>query len=339
VTAPSAVQPGDTYIVLNGLNGFSQIRGGARVGNSVTFANDQFGGVFADATGLYFAGNPGGTGVTVERIPIGQATSVQLLGSADLVGGGATPVLRDLTVSRSGNIFTLYTNGDVDRFTPAAGGTYTRTAVGALTGFTSADRGSGHQLSLTDDGSYVIASSRSQNRLWSLGTATGTVQTWSVPTGLLGPVTGTQLTASATSVLDPVRGNRVIVPMGNDGLYEVDFDPATGAFTTADPRRLTADTVAAFVDGVGFRPTGELDVSLRDTASLGSLRAFTQAELAAASGGSPFTIFGRAAYYSAADARIARDLAVVVPEPGTVAVCGLAAVGLLAAPRRRRRVG
>jgi hypothetical protein len=336
ITANSTVTAGDVFTVNNNLNSFSQIENGVRAGGAVTYgANDQLGGIFADASGLYFAGNPNASGLTVERISIGQTASTPILTPADFAGGsgGTTPVLRDLTVLASGAIFTLYANGAVDQFTPAGGGSFTRSAVGSFTGFTSADRGSGHQLSSSANGDYLLTSSRSQNRVWSLQISTGMVQQWSTPTGLLGPVTGTQLTLSAESVLDPVRGDRLLVPMSNDGLYEVDFDPATGAFPTANPRRLTSDTVATFIDAVGFDETGALNVSLRDTGTVGSLREFTQTELVAASGGSAFNVFDKAPFYSGTDARIARDLVVIIPEP---AVSGLVGIALAAFAWRRR---
>jgi hypothetical protein len=122
--------------------------------------------------------------------------------------------------------------------------------------------------------------------------------------------------------------------MGNDGLYEVDFDPVTGVFPTVNPRRLTSDTVATFIDAVGFDQAGALNVSLRDTATVGSLRQFTQAELVAASAGSPFNVFDKASFYTGADARIARDIAIVVPEP---TVSGLLAVALATFAWSRRR--
>jgi hypothetical protein len=343
-TAPAAVtlnaplEGGDRFIVLNALNGFSQIRNGARVGASVTFgANDRLGGVASDSTGIYFAGNPDGAALTVERIGLGQTTSTQLLNATDLAGGGATPVIRDVGVSPAGILFVLYGTGAVDKFTPAGGGAYTRAPLGTFTGFTSADRGSGHQLSVSNDGNFLVTSSRSQNRVWSMNTSTGADQQYNVPAGLLGPVTNTQLTLSATSVLDPVRGDRVLVPMSNDGLYEVDFDPATGAFAAGNPRRLSNDTVAAFVDAVGFDNAGNLHVSLRDSGSIGSLREFTPAEIDAASDGiTPFSIFAKSPSYTNADARIARDLAVTVPEPATLGLVSLAAIGLLHRRRRRR---
>ncbi|HEY7120683.1 MAG TPA: PEP-CTERM sorting domain-containing protein [Tepidisphaeraceae bacterium] len=333
-TLNSPLQLGDTFISDNGMANLSQIRAGARVGGQIAYgANERIPGLAIDATGnLYLAGNPGGTGLTVEQIQLGQATSTVLLDSTSLTGG---TTLRDLAVAPDGTIYTLYSsNGAIDKFTPAGGGTYTRTALGTLTGFTGADRGSGHQLSLSGDGNYLITSSRTQNRLWSMNTGTGANQTWTTPTGN-GPVSGTQLTLSAESVLDP-RGNKILVPMGNDGLYEVDFDPATGTFPTAAPFRLTNDTVAAFVDALTFDQADNLLVSTRDTSTIGSLRPFTEAELLAAESGSPFTLLSRTPTYTAADARIARDVIVsgVVPEPATTALLAIGAVGLLA--RRRR---
>jgi len=233
----------------------------------------------------------------------------------------------------SGTIFTLYNNGAVDQFTPAGGGTFTRTIVGTFTGFTGADRGSGHQLSLSLNGEYLLTSSRTQNRIWSLNISTGVVQQWTTPGGLLGPVTGTQLTLSATSVLDPVRGDRLLVPMSNDGLYEVAFDPATGTFPNATPFRLSNDTVATFIDGLAFDGEGDLNVSLRDDATNGSLREFTSAELAAASAGTPFTVFAKTPFYTGTDARIARDVFIVIPEPSV----GALLVGTAGCFVRRRR--
>jgi hypothetical protein len=336
VVANSSVTPGDVFFVNNNLNGFSQIENGVRAGGTVAYgtANEQLGGIFADASGLYLAGNPNATGLTVERIAIGETTSVPLLGPTDFAGASGT-ILRDLTVLPSGTIFTLYTNGAVDQFTPAGGGTFNRTAVGTFSGFTGADRGSGHQLSLSLNGEYLLTSSRTQNRIWSLQISTGTVQQWITPAGLLGPVTGTQLTASATSVLDPVRGDRLLVPMSNDGLYEVAFDQTTGSFPNATPFRLSNDSVATFIDGLGFDGEGDLNLSLRDSATVGSLREFTQSELAAASAGSPFSVFAKASYYSGTDARIARDVFVVVPEPTIGAL--LISAGACFLPRRRAR--
>jgi hypothetical protein len=167
-----------------------------------------------------------------------------------------------------------------------------------------------------------------------LDISSGAVQQWNVPIGLNDPFTGTQLTLTATSVLDPVRGDRLLVPMSNDGLYEVAFDPATGSFPNATPLRLSNDGVAAIIDGLTFDGDGDLHVATRDTASIGSLREFTQAELAAAAAGSSFAILDKTGYYTAADARGPRDVMVVVPEP---AVGGLliAAVACFASRRRR----
>ena len=341
-TINAPLELGDVFTVNNNLNAYSQIRAGARVGGTVGYGagtgNGRLGGIFTDRNGsLYFAGQPDGTATTsqtVERITLGQSASTTLLSSADFSGASGGDI-RELAVAPSGNIYTLYTNGFVDKFTPS-GGAYTRSPVGQFAGFTSADLGSGHQLSFTPDEAYLITSSRSQNRVWSMATATGTNQQWNRPVpAVIGPVTNAQIVPSAESALDPVRQNRVIVPMGNDGIYEIDFDPATGAFG-ADPRRLTNDAVAAFVDGLTFDPAGNLIVSLRDTASVGSLRELTQAELAAASAGTPFAIFDRPAFYTGGDARIARDVAEVVPEPSTGAVLGLAALGLLARRRSAR---
>jgi hypothetical protein len=124
--------------------------------------------------------------------------------------------------------------------------------------------------------------------------------------------------------------------MGNDGLYVVDFDPLTGAFPTVNPARLTNDAVAAFLDAINFDSAGNVVASLRDTGTIGSLRTFTEAQLIAAEGGIPFTLFGSSALYSnAADARIARDAVVsgIVPEPGAITLLALAGAVLLT--RRR----
>ena len=64
------------------------------------------------------------------------------------------------------------------------------------------------------------------------------------------------------------------------------------------------------------------------------MRQFTQAELVAASAGSPFKVFDKAAFYTGADARIARDLAIIIPEP---TVSGLFAVALATFAWSRRR--
>ena len=335
VTANGTVTAGDVFTLANNLNGFSQIENGVRAGGAVTYgsgATEQLGGIFADATGLYFAGNLG-TGLTIEKIALGQTVSAPVLGPSDFTGGGGT-LLRDLAVHSNGTIFTLYTNGVVDQFTPNGVGGYTRATVGTFTGFTSADRGSGHQLAISLNGQYLLTSSRTQNRIWSLSISGGVVQQWTVPTGLNGPVTGTQLVPSATSVLDVVRGDRVLVPMSNDGLYEVAFDPATGAFPNATPFRLSNDGVATFIDGLAFDGEGDLSISLRNDGTIGSLREFTQSELVAASAGTSFSVFGKTAYYTATDARVARDMAIVpVPEP-TVATLLLGGAACVA--RRRR---
>src|SRR5687767_12243615 len=66
VTANSPVTGGDVFIINSNLNSFSQIENGIRAGGAVTYgATDQLGGIFSDASGIYFAGNPGGTGLTV----------------------------------------------------------------------------------------------------------------------------------------------------------------------------------------------------------------------------------------------------------------------------------
>jgi hypothetical protein len=333
-TANSTVTTGDVFILANNLNGFSQIENGVRAGGVVSYgsgATEQLGGIFANASGLYLAGNLG-TGLTVEKISLGQTVSAPVLAAADFTGGGGT-LLRDLVVHTDGTIFTLYTNGAVDQFTPNGGGGFTRTSVGTFTGFTSADRGSGHQLSISLNGQYLLTSSRTQNSVWSLSISSGAVQQWVTPAGLNGPVSGIQLTLSATSVLDPVRGNRLLAPMGNDGLYEVAFDPATGTFPNVTPFRLSNDGIAAFIDGLVFDGDGDLNVSTRNDASIGSLREFTQTELVAASAGTPFAVMTKPAYYTATDARVARDVAIVVPEPSVAALL----VGAVACMTRRRR--
>src|SRR4051794_6003978 len=85
----------DAFFVNNNLIQLSQIRNGARVGGQITYgANDRLGGIATDTAGnLYLAGNPGGTGLTVERINVGQTTSAVLLNSTSLTGG---TILRDL---------------------------------------------------------------------------------------------------------------------------------------------------------------------------------------------------------------------------------------------------
>jgi hypothetical protein len=337
VVINSPLAPGDIIFTNNPMSSLSQIRGGARVGGQIAYgANERISGVATDALGnVYLAGNPGGTGITIERINVGSNTSNVLIPTAELVGGTN---LRDIAVAPDGTIYALYTNnGAVDKFTPNNVFGYIRTPLGTLTGWTGADLGSGHQLSLTPDGNHLVTSSRSQNRLWSINTTTGAVQTWSTP-AITGPVTNANLVASAQSVLDPVRPNKIIVPMGNDGLYVVDFDPLTGGFPTANPTRLSNDTVAAFIDAVTFDAAGNLVGSLRDSGTIGSLRVFTEAQLVAAEAGVPFTLFGGPALYTAADARIARDVIVsgIVPEPGTFAVLAIAAAGGLLGRRRRR---
>ena len=335
-TLNAPLQLGDTFFINSNLIQLSQIRNGARVGGQITYgANDRLGGIATDAAGnLYLAGNPGGTGLTLERVDVGQAASTVLLDATALTGG---TILRDLAVAGDGTIYTLYTTGAIDKFAPAGGGTYTRTAVGTLTGYTGGDRGNGHQLSLTADGNYLITSNRDTNSLYSINTGTGAVQTWTVPAGLNGPVTGAALRPAAESVLDLAVGDKVIVPMGRDGLYAVDFNPATGAFPTATPLRLTNDAADTnfFLDAVSFDDQTNLLSSNRDTTTLGSLRQYTRAELTAAYAGTPFSVLTHPAVYTATDARVARDLAGNVPEPSAVALAGLSAAALIA--RRRRR--
>ena len=354
VVLNDTLQPGDMLFTNNNANGISQIRSGTRLGGVVNYGtgtgNERIGGVFSDNTGaIYFAGQPGGANVPspdriVERIRIGETTSTPIISTADLPSG---QTLRDAVIAPNGNIYVLYSRdvqatpdtrgqGTIDKFTPNGAGGYNRTTVGTLPGWVGNDRGNGHVLSLTATESYIIASSRDQNSVYSMNTGNGATQQWTVPNGLIGPQSAVQVRPSAQSVLDPVRPDRVLVPMGNDGLYEVDFDPATGTFPSAQPRRLTNDTVAAFIDALQFDAQNNLIVSTRDDATNGSLRLFTEAELAAAStSGTMFSIFGHPALYTGTDARIARDLAISVPEPATGTLLALAGLCLLTGRRRR----
>ena len=358
-TLPQPLQPGDIIFTTNNANSYTQIRNGVRLGTGPTnygpgAGNERLGGVFSDNTGaIYFAGQPSGAAIPfpdriVERIGVGQTNSSVLLTTPELPSG---QTLRELVVAPSGNLYVLYSRdiqpappggpgpdtrgqGTIDKFTPDGAGGYTRSTVGVLPGWVGNDRGNGHQLSLTASESYILTSARDGNSVWSMNTGTGATQRWIVPTGLLGPQSNVQLRPSAQSVLDPARPDRLLVPMGNDGLYEVDFDPATGTFPTPQPRRLTNDTAAAFIDALAFDASNNLIVSTRDDATLGSLRVFTEAELAAASAGTPFSIFGHTPLYTGTDARIARDMAISVPEPATGALITLACLGLLARTRR-----
>jgi hypothetical protein len=335
VTINSPLTLGDIFINDNNMANLSQIRGGSRVGGQIAYGDNQrISGLATDPLGnLYLGGNPGGTGITVERIGLGQNTSNVVLPTSELTGGTN---IRDIAIAPDGTLYVLYTDtAAVEKFTPNNVFGYTRTPLGTLTGWTGNDLGSGHQLSLTPDGNFLVTSSRSQNRLWSMNTTSGAIQTWTTPTGT-GPVTGTQLTASAESVLDPLRPNKILVPMGNDGLYVVDFDPLTGAFPNAAPTRLSNDATAAFLDAVTFDLAGNLVASLRDSGTIGSLRTFTEAQLVAAEGGVPFAIRTAPALYTAGDARIARDVIVsgIVPEPATAALLIVAASTTLLARRR-----
>jgi hypothetical protein len=351
VSLTEPLQPGDIIFTGNNANTISHIRNGTRLGGVIPYGggtgNERIGGVFSDSVGnIYFAGQPGGANVPapdriLELIRIGETTSTLILPTSELPSG---QTVREGVVAPSGNIYILYSRdiqatpnttgqGTIDKFTPNPGGGYTRTTVGVLPGWVGNDRGNGHVLSLTAAETYVLASSRDQNRVWSMNLATGASEQWTVPNPLIGPQSGVQVRPSAQSILDPFRPNRVIVPMGNDGLYEVDYDPATGTFPNAIPRRLSDDgATAAFIDGMTFEGS-DLIVSTRDDATNGSLRRISEAELAAASGGTLFSIFGKPAFYTGTDARIARDLAASVPEPGAGVVVGLASLALL---RRRR---
>jgi hypothetical protein len=353
-TLTEPLQPGDIIFSTNNANSYTHIRNGTRIGaGPINYGpgtgNERLGGVFSDSTGaIYFAGQPGGANIPfpdkiIERIGVGQTSSSVIITTPELIGG---PTLREAVIAPSGNIYALYVRdlqatpntvgqGTIDKFTPNPGGGYTRSTVGVLPNFVGNDRGNGHQLSLTAGESYILASARDANSVWSMNTGTGVTQQWTVPNPLIGPQSGVQVRPSAQSVLDPLRPNRLLVPMGNDGLYEVDFDPATGMFPTAQPRRLTNDTVAAFIDAMAFDAANNLIVSTRDDATLGSLRMFTEAELAAASSGTTFSIFGHTPLYTGTDARIARDMAIAIPEPATGALVTLACLGLLA--RRHRR--
>jgi hypothetical protein len=362
VTLTQPLQPGDLIFTNGNANGISHIRNGTRLGGVIPYGggggNERIGGVFSDSTGaIYFAGQPGGANIPfpdriVERIGIGETTSSILLTTPELPSG---QTLREGVIAPSGNLYVLYSRdiqpvppdgpgpdtrgqGTIDRFTPNGAGGYTRSTVGVLTSWVGNDRGNGHVLSLTASESYLLASSRDQNRVWSMNLATGATEQWTTP-AVRGPISGAQnppvnMRPSAQAILDPFRPNRVLVPMGNDGLYEVDYDPATGTFPNPDPRRLTSDAVAAFIDGLIFDGS-TLIVSTRDDGTNGSLRRITEAELAAASSGTPFNIFDKPAFYTGTDARIARDIAIAIPEPTMGALVTLAFLGLLA--RRHRR--
>src|SRR6185503_18046267 len=109
VVINSPLAPGDIIFTDNGMTNLSQIRAGARVGGQIAYgANERISGVATDGLGnVYLAGNPGGTGLTIERINVGSDTSSVLIPTADLTGGTN---LRDIAVAPDGSVYVLYTN-------------------------------------------------------------------------------------------------------------------------------------------------------------------------------------------------------------------------------------
>jgi hypothetical protein len=320
IVLDSPLAPGDVVWVDQNLRNLYQMRGSSIVSTVDFGANREVGGVFSGTDGsLYVAsGNTAASStLAIDRIDVGQATSTTILGASDLVGGSGTGQLRDVAVDPSGNVYTIYTAGaNIDKFTPS-GGAYSRTALGTFSGLTFGDSGNGH-LDISLDGGYVISGSRSQNSVYTMDSATGTVQSASMG----GPTNSTML---AQAVLDRVSGDRILfgTASGSTGvheLFEVEFDPASGALGSVV--QLSDD--GSNVDGMAVDPIGQTVYLARRSSTL---RSAPHDELAAAradgSGGVNFDPSTLDTIFSGGQVNVARDLTVISPEIFSVSLGNL----------------
>lgn len=329
-TLNSPLAAGDVFLVTQNLNKLDQVRPGSVVtGISAALAR-QLNGVWAGAGSVYYS--VGDTTATtpvplaVQRFELGQTTDTQVLGGADFTGRSGQ--IRDVAVDAAGNIYTVYTNASVDKFTNT-GGSYTRSVLGTFTSLSFGDSANGH-FAMSNDGQFLVTSSRGENDLWSMNTTTGAVV--QVDMG----ATGSSIVSMPT--IDPIAGNRILFATANSNginrLFETTFDPVTGAIGSSVTALSLSGTI---IDSLAFDPAnGDLYFASRNSG--GQIRKIDYATLTAARGGTPFDqntagtlILGHA------DANVARDLAFVspaaIPTPAAASMGAILLAGLLT--RRR----
>ena len=318
---PAAPQQGDLWVVDVNLHSVHQIRGSQKISTFTLGENGTIAGVAGDAdANLYVAG----TGLGVYRVAREQRQVEWLLKPDEVAGSGLT--VRDVAAADDGTLYVTYLggNGQVDKFTPGAGG-YTRALLGQ-TGITNGDSGNLHSW-LTGNGKYLITSGRNPGMIVAMDTSTGATTTWTAP--------GFNL--SAEVALDPFSSDYLLfgtdVSGGPYHLRGVSFDPQTGTFgTTVDILNTDTDD---WVDALTFDPlTGDLYMSLRNN----TLVKATYAQYLAARSGIPLDIDLLPRPYTGGEVQIARDMAVTnrVPEPSALALLALGGMGLAVAAGRRR---
>ena len=112
-------------------------------------------------------------------------------------------------------------------------------------------------------------------------------------------------------------------------LYGLDFNSATGGFGGSATLLNTDGNL--WIDALGFDPlSGSLYLCARDN----TMYVASADLVAAARGGSPFTVRDLPVWYQGGGVTVARDFAIMTPEPATMLLLG---GGLLALARRRRR--
>ena len=320
ITLNSPIAPGDVFTVDANLQRLYHMRGNTAV-TVIDFGGlSTIGGVFVDdSNALYITSGPAGNG-SVDRIAMGDTTSTQVLRADELLG--STPV-RDAVVAADGTVYVSAgnTSGAIVKFAPGPTG-YSRTDLGTFGLNLQSDRGNGH-LGITPDGGYLVTATRSSNRLGSMDTITGVVQTWGPSGGIPTLVGEVALSPDADFV---VFGAGSGAPAY---LYGLDFNSATGGFG-ASATLLNTDA-NLWIDALGFDPlSGSLYLCARDS----KMYVASADVVAAAMGGSPFAVRDLPVWYQGGGVSVARDFAVVTPEPTTMLLLG---GGLLALARRRRR--
>jgi hypothetical protein len=333
-TLNSPLAAGDVFLVANALNKLDQVRPGTVVTGITMPVAKQLSGVWAGAGSVYYVtGDTTATSpepLAVHTFSLGQTSSTQVLGGADFTG--RTGQIRDVSVDAAGNIYTVYTNATVDKFTNT-GGSYTRSALGTFTALSFGDNANGH-LGMSNDGKFLITSSRGENDLWSMNTTTGAVL--NVDMG----ATGSGIVSEA--VVDPIAGNRILFATASgtniNRLWETTFDPVTGAIGSS-VTALTLANVTSIIDSLAFDPAnGDLYYATRNAG--GQIRKIDYATLTAARGG---TLFDQntagTLILQNGDANVARDLAFVspsaIPTPAALPM-GVALLAGLATRRTRR---